>query len=137
MLITAITAQISAIRTTWAALTEWVVVITDARNDPRSSTAFGVTALAGHDCSTTAVAPMPSPTEPRPMATFAHAAHAGLDAPLRQPGVHLLVDLRADPRDQPLGHGAVVRSAEFGMRGRRCGDILVCPYVHVAKLYRD
>jgi hypothetical protein len=77
MLMTAIATQISAMRTTWAVLTEWVVVITDACNDPRSSTAFGVTALAGHDCSTTAVAPMPSPAEPRPMATFAHAAQLG------------------------------------------------------------
>ena len=56
---------------------------------------------------------------------------------LGQPGIHLPVDLRADPLDQPLGYGAVVRVAEFGMHGRRCGDVLMRPLVHTAKLYRD
>ena len=56
---------------------------------------------------------------------------------LGQPGVYLLVDLRADPLDQPLGHGPVVRSAEFGMHGCRCSDVLVRPLVHKTKLYRD
>jgi hypothetical protein len=27
--------------------------------------------------------------------------------------------------------------AEFGMHGRRCGDVLMRPLVHTAKLYRD
>jgi len=40
MLMTAMTAQISTIRTTWAVLTELVLVIRDAWNDPRSSTAL-------------------------------------------------------------------------------------------------
>src|SRR5215471_3829710 len=74
MLTTAMTAQISAMRTTWAVLIERVLVIRDAWNDPRSSTALGATPLAGQACSVTAVAPTPSPTEPRPMVTFAQAA---------------------------------------------------------------
>ena len=49
MLMTAMTAQISAMRTTWAVLTELVLVIRDAWNDPRSSTALGATPLAGHE----------------------------------------------------------------------------------------
>jgi hypothetical protein len=73
MLMTAMTAQISAMRITWLVLTDLVLVITEARNDPRSSTALGATPLVGQDCSITAVAPMPSPTDPRPMARFAHA----------------------------------------------------------------
>ena len=88
MLMTAMTAQISAMRITWPVLTEWVVVINEARNDPRSTSAFGATPLAGQDRRTTAVAPMPSP-------------------------------------------------AEFGVRGRRRGDVLLCHLVHAAKLYRD
>ena len=37
---TAMTAQISAMRITWPVLTDLVLVITEARNDPRSSTAL-------------------------------------------------------------------------------------------------
>jgi hypothetical protein len=74
MLITAMPTQISEMRTTWAVFTDLVLVIREARNDPRSSTAFGAAPLVGQDCSITAVAPMPSPTDPRPMARFAHAA---------------------------------------------------------------
>jgi hypothetical protein len=54
-----------------------------------------------------------------------------------QPGVYLLVDLRADPLDQPFGHGPVVRPAKLGMHGCRCSDIFVRPLVHKTKLYRD
>src|SRR6476646_9558509 len=71
------TTQISAIRITWAVLTELVLVSRDARNEPTSSTALGATSLDGHDCSVTAVAPIPSPIEPRPMARFVHAAMLG------------------------------------------------------------
>src|SRR5207342_1497412 len=74
MLTTAMTTQISAIRITWAVLTELVLVSRDARNEPTSSTALGATPLDGQECSVTAVAPMPSPIEPRPMARFVHAA---------------------------------------------------------------
>ena len=74
MLMTAMTTQISTIMITWPVLTELVLAIRDARNGPRSTTALGVTPLVDKECSVTAVAPMPSPTEPRPMATFAHAA---------------------------------------------------------------
>src|ERR1700746_951162 len=56
---------------------------------------------------------------------------------LCQPGVYLLVDLRADPLNQPLGHGPLVRSAKFGMHGCRCSDVLVPPLVPKTKLYRD
>src|SRR5689334_8546902 len=73
MLTTAITAQISAMRAIWAVLTDLELVIREARNDPRSITAFGAIPLDGQDWSITAVAPMPRPTEPRPMARFAHA----------------------------------------------------------------
>jgi hypothetical protein len=72
---TAMTAQISAMRTTWTVFTDLVLVIREARNDPRSSTAFA--------------APLASRT----------GARAGCQAV--QPGAHLLVDLRADPLDQP------------------------------------
>ena len=64
MLITAMPTQISEMRTTWAVFTDLVLVIREARNDPRSSTAFGAAPLVGQDCSITAVAPMPSPTAP-------------------------------------------------------------------------
>src|SRR5580693_4310910 len=77
MLTTAMTTQISAIMTTWAVLTELVLVIRDARNEPKSSTALGATPLDCQECSVTAVAPMPSPIEPRPMARFVHAATLG------------------------------------------------------------
>ncbi len=77
MLMTAMTTQMSAIRTTWAVLTELVLAIRDARNDPRSTTALGATPPVGQACSVTAVAPMPSPTEPRPMTAFAHMARPG------------------------------------------------------------
>ena len=50
---TAVTAQISAMRITWPVLTDLVLVIREARNDPRSTTALGVTPLAGQDCSIT------------------------------------------------------------------------------------
>src|SRR5689334_23681204 len=45
-----------------------------------------------------------------------------------QPGVHLLVDLRADPLDRPFGHRTVMRLAELALRGSLldpkglCGD---------------
>src|SRR5580693_7444189 len=69
--------QISAMRITWVVLTDLVLVRTDARNEPRSSSALGATPLDDQDCSVTAVAPMPSPIEPRPIARFVHAATAG------------------------------------------------------------
>jgi hypothetical protein len=72
MLTTAITAQIRTIRNIWALLIELVVVISDALNDPRATTALGATPVVDSECSVIAVAPTPSPTEPRPMATFAH-----------------------------------------------------------------
>ena len=74
---TAMTTQISTTRTTWPVLTELVFAIRDARNDPKLISALGTTALDDQECSVTAVAPMPSPTEPRPMATFAHAIRLG------------------------------------------------------------
>src|SRR5208282_1686280 len=77
MLITAMTTQISAIMITWAVLTELLLVSREARNEPKSSTALGVTPLDDQKCSVTAVAPMPSPIEPRPMARFVHAAMLG------------------------------------------------------------
>jgi hypothetical protein len=69
--------QISTIRITWAVLTDLVLVRRDARSEPRSSSALGATPLDGQDVSVTAVAPMPSPIEPRPMARFVHAATLG------------------------------------------------------------
>src|SRR5271166_556690 len=77
MLTTAMATQISAIRITWAVLTELLLVRRDARNEPKSSTALGVTALDDQKWSVTAVAPMPSPIEPRPMARFVHAVMLG------------------------------------------------------------
>ena len=62
---------------------------------------------------------------------------AWLDATLRQPGVYLLVDLRADPFDQPLGQGALVFMAQFVMHRRRRGDVLMCPYIHIPTIGRD
>ena len=135
---TAMTAQISAMRITWPVLTDLVLVIREARNDPRSSTALGATPLAGQDCSITAVAPMPSPTEPRPMARFAHADRLSWRAgwmPRCASGSHLLVDLQADPLDQPFGHRAVIRLAELGMRARRRGNVLLCQLIHAATLH--
>jgi hypothetical protein len=137
MLTTAMTAQMSTISTTWAVLTELVLAIRDARNGPKAMDALGTTPLVDKACNVTAVAPMPSPTEPRPMATLAHTAWPGLNAALSQPGVYLLVDFRADPLDQSLGHGDVVLTAEFCVDGRRCGDILVCPLIHGANIYSD
>src|SRR5271169_1473143 len=77
MLMTAMTTQISAIMITWAVLTELLLVSREARNEPKSSTALGVTPLDDQKCSVTAVAPMPSPIEPRPMARFVHAVMLG------------------------------------------------------------
>ena len=73
MLTTAMTTQISTTRTTWAVLIEVVLVITDAWNGPRTTVALGTVPVLDKECSVTAVAPIPSPTEPRPMAAFAHA----------------------------------------------------------------
>ena len=56
-----------------------------------------------------------------------------MNATLGQAGVYLLVDFRADPLDQSFGYGAVVVTAEFGVDGRRCGDVLVCPLIHGVK----
>src|SRR5580700_1681387 len=60
-------------------------------------------------------------------------AAGGLDAALRQPGVYLLVDLRADPFDQPLGQGSFVLMTQFAMRGRRGSDVLMCLHVHTPR----
>ena len=54
--------------------------------------------------------------------------------PDAQPGVYLLVDLRADPFDQPLGQGAFVLMTQFAVRGRRRGDVLICPPIHVSTI---
>ena len=77
MLTTAMTTQISTIRTTWAVLIEVVVDMTDAWNVPRLTVALGAVPVLDKECNVTAVAPIPSPTEPRPMATLAHAARLG------------------------------------------------------------
>src|ERR1700733_8980017 len=77
MLTTAMATQISAIRSTWAMLTDLVLVSREAWNEPRSSCALGATPLGDQDCNVTAVAPMPSPIEPRPMARFVHVATLG------------------------------------------------------------
>ena len=58
----------------------------------------------------------------------------GLDAALLQPGVYLLVDLRADPFDQPLGQGAFVLMTQFAVRGRRRGDVLICLPIHASTI---
>ena len=83
------------------------------------------------------MAPMPSPTEPRPMATFAHAVPLDWMPCSASLASTCLSISRADPLDQPLGHGPVVRSAKFGMHGCRRSDVLVRPLVHKTKLYRD
>jgi len=77
MLTTAMTTQISATRSTWAVLIEVVVDITDAWNGPRLTAALGAVLVLNKECSVTAVAPTPSPIEPKPMAMLAHAAWLG------------------------------------------------------------
>ena len=47
------------------------------------------------------------------------------------------LEINADPLDQPFGHRAVIRLAEFGMRARRRGNVLLCQLIHAATLYRD
>ena len=69
--------QITTIRTTWAVLIEVVVDMTDAWNGPRLTVALGAVPVLDKECNVTAVAPIPSPTEPRPMATLAQAARLG------------------------------------------------------------
>ena len=118
-------------------LIEVVVDMTDAWNEPRLTVALGAVPVLDKECNVAAVAPIPSPTEPRPMATLAQAARLRLDAALRQPSVYLLVDLRADPFDQPLGQGIVVLVTQFAMRGGRRRDVLMCTYVHKSKVCRD
>lgn len=54
-------------------LTEVVLLITDECSGPRLTVALGTTEVVPAAPSVTAVAPMPSPTVPRPRATFAHA----------------------------------------------------------------
>src|ERR1700761_5672896 len=61
---------------------------------------------------------------------------AELDATLRQPSVYLLVDLRADPFDQPLGQGTVILVTQFAMRGCCRGDVLMCPHIHTSRVCR-
>src|SRR5882724_4097545 len=110
MLITAMPTQISEMRTTWAVFTDLVLVIREARNDPRSSTAFGAAPLPGPGLQYHGCGPDAQPDraqahgEVRPCGPA--ELEGGLDATLCQPGVHLLVDLRADPLDQPFGHRA-------------------------------
>jgi hypothetical protein len=84
MLTTAMTTQISTTRTTWAVLIEVVVDITDAWNGPISTAALGTVPVLDKERSVTAVAPIPMPTEPRPVA-IGPCGPAGLHATLRQP----------------------------------------------------
>jgi hypothetical protein len=77
MLTIAMTTQISTTRITWAVLTELVVAFTVAWKGPTTTESLGVVPVVDRACSVTAVAPMPSPTEPRPMTTLAHAAWVG------------------------------------------------------------
>src|SRR5215470_11040323 len=51
-------------------------------------------------------------------------------AVLRQPGIHPLVDLGADPLDEALRHGVVVSGPKLTMCGARSRDLLACLLVH-------
>src|SRR5271166_6520154 len=93
MLTTAMTTQISTIRTTWAVLIEVVVDMTDAWNGPRLTVALGAVPVLDKERNVTAVAPIPSPTEPRPIATLAQAARLGwmpVPCQISRPGPPLL-----------------------------------------------
>src|SRR5262245_5718127 len=58
-------------------------------------------------------------------------------AVLRQPSVHPLVDLGADPLDEALRHGVVVIGPKLTMRGARSCDLLACLLVHTDMIHRD
>ena len=137
MLTTAMTTQISTTRTTWAVLIEVVVDITDAWNGPRSTAALGTVPVAGQGMQRHRGGADTEPDRAQAHGDVRPCGPAGLDATLRQPGVYLLVDLRADPFDQPLGQGTVVLVTQFAMHGRRRGDVLMCPHVHKSKVYRE
>ena len=70
---TAMAVQISAMRSTWPVLTDFVLVISEALNDPRSSTALGATWLRQPGLEYHGCGPVRPETEPKPMARFAHA----------------------------------------------------------------
>jgi hypothetical protein len=102
MLTTAMTSPDQHDKDTWAVLIEVVDDITDAWNGPISTAALGTVPVLDKERSVTAVAPIPRPTEPRPMATLAHAA--GWAACHAAPAGRLpACRSRADPFDQPLG----------------------------------
>ena len=134
---TAMTAQISTTRITWLVLTELVLVMTDARNGPKHDSCLGCDSVGRQGMQRYSRGADAKPDRAQAHGDVRPCGLAGLDATLCQPGVYLLVDLRADPLDQPLGHRTVIRSAELGMNSRRYSDVLMCQVVHGAKIYRD
>ncbi len=58
-------------------------------------------------------------------------------ATLGELGVHPLVDLQADPLDQPFGHSVRVVSAKITVRGKGGGDVRTRSLLHADTLHRD
>lgn len=56
---------------------------------------------------------------------------------LPEPGVHPLVDLVADPLDQPLSDRDVVLAAKFAVRRRRGGDVVPGKLLHGDTIHLD
>ena len=136
MLTTAMTTQISTTRTTWAVLIEVAGGIHDAEwahIDCRLRCGAGAgQGMQRHRCGADT-----EPNRAQAHGDVGPGSPGGLDAALRQPSVYLLVDLPADPFDQPLGQGIVVPVTEFAMRGCCRRNVLMCTYVHKSKVCCD